>query len=125
MNEILTAAWFRQLAEHYHWGAGPGRFFHLYLAVRLAKPTRRGADVDAFRATRLASDGFSRMQSRTIHNQPSSVTAEDGDVLVKGPDDVDVGLSPEAAEETSNRLLEGSMKARGQRHLRNYPHRAR
>ena len=58
-----------------------------------------------------------------IHEQPSSVTAEGGDVLVKGPDSVDVALTPEAAEETSNRLLEGSMKARGQRHFRHYPHR--
>ena len=64
------------------------------------------------------------MHDRQIHDQPSAVTAEDGDVMVKGPDDVDVALSPDAAEETSNRLLEGSMKARGQRHLRHYPHRA-
>lgn len=65
------------------------------------------------------------MEDKTIYEQPSSVTAEDGDVLVKGPDNVDVGLTPEAAEETSNRLLEGSMKARGQQRLRHYPHRAR
>jgi hypothetical protein len=65
------------------------------------------------------------MHDRRIYHQPSSVTAEEGDVLVRGPDDIDVGMSPEAAEETSNRLLEGSMKARGQRHLQNYPHRAK
>lgn len=65
------------------------------------------------------------MQDRKIYHEPSSVTAEEGDVLVKGPDDVDVGMSPEAAEETSNRLLEGSMKARGQRHFQHYPHKAR
>ena len=76
-------------------------------------------------ATRGASSRLSRMDHRIIHDQPSAVTAQDGDVLVKGPDDVDVGLSPEAAEETSNRLLEGSMKARGQRHLKHYPHRAK
>ena len=64
------------------------------------------------------------MSDRKIYHQPSSVTAEDGDVLVLGPDDVNVVLDPDAAEETSNRLLEGSMKARGQRHLRNYPHKA-
>ena len=63
------------------------------------------------------------MPNRKIYRQPSSVTARDGDVLVDGPDDVDVALSPEAAEETSNRLLESSMKARGQRHLKDYPHR--
>ena len=65
------------------------------------------------------------MQDRKIYHQPSAVTAEEGDVLVKGPDDVDVGMTPEAAEETSNRLLEGSMKARGQRHLQHYPHKAK
>ena len=64
------------------------------------------------------------MQDRKIYRQPSSVTARDGKVLVDGPDAVDVALTPEAAEETSNRLLEGSMKARGQRHLKDYPHRA-
>jgi hypothetical protein len=64
------------------------------------------------------------MQGKKIYNQPSVVIAEEGDVLVKGPDHVDVAFSPEAAEETSNRLLEGSMKARGQRRLRDYPHRA-
>ena len=60
-----------------------------------------------------------------IYHQPSVVTANEGDVRVKGPDHVDVVLSPDAAEETSNRLLEGSMKARGQRHLKDYPHRAK
>jgi len=51
------------------------------------------------------------------------------DVMMRGQtlcvNDVDVGLTPDAAEETSNRLLEGSMKARGQRHLKHYPHRAK
>ena len=65
------------------------------------------------------------MPDRKIYHQPSSVTAEDGDVLVLGPDDVHVAMDPDAAEETSNRLLEGSMKARGQRHLQGYPHKAR
>ncbi len=63
------------------------------------------------------------MQDRKIYRQPSSVTARDGKVLVDGPDAVDVALTPEAAEETSNRLLEGSMKSRGQRHLKDFPHR--
>jgi hypothetical protein len=65
------------------------------------------------------------MEDREIFAQPSTVTAEEGDVLVKGPDAVDIALTPEAAEETSNRLLEGSMKARGQRRLWNFPHRAK
>ena len=64
------------------------------------------------------------MATKKIHKEPSAVTAKEGDVLVKGPDAVDVALTPDAAEETSDRLLEGSMKARGQRHLKHYPHRS-
>jgi len=56
-----------------------------------------------------------RMSSdNKIYDDPSEITAEEGAVTVKGPDAVDVKLTPEAAEETSNRMLEGSMKARGQ-----------
>ncbi len=43
--------------------------------------------------------------------------AEDGVVSVDGPDGVDVKLTPEAAAETSDRLLEKSSEARGQRFL--------
>ena len=56
------------------------------------------------------------------YNEPSNVEAVDGDVMVDGPDAVDVSLTPEAAEETSERLLGEAMKARGQRRLRNHPH---
>jgi hypothetical protein len=64
------------------------------------------------------------MAAKQVYAQPSSVTAKQGDVLVKGPDAVDVALTPDAAEETSNRLLEGSMRARGQRRLKDFPHHA-
>jgi hypothetical protein len=53
-------------------------------------------------------------EDEKIYDEPSEIVAEEGAVTVKGPDAVDVRLTPEAAEETSNRLLEGSMKARGQ-----------
>jgi hypothetical protein len=49
-----------------------------------------------------------------IYDEPSEVSVEKGAVSLKGPDAVDVLLTPEAAEETSNRILEGSMKARGE-----------
>ena len=49
-----------------------------------------------------------------VYDEPSDILAEDGCVKVSGPDAVDVRMTPDAAEETSNRLLEGSMKARGQ-----------
>lgn len=57
------------------------------------------------------------MVDDTIYDEPSSVDATEGAVIVKGPDAVDVRLTPQAAEETSERLLEGAMKARGQRYF--------
>ena len=57
------------------------------------------------------------MVGSEIHDEPSDVDAVDGIVVVKGPDAVDVRLTPAAAEETSHRLLEGAMKARGQRYF--------
>ncbi|HXG99763.1 MAG TPA: hypothetical protein VNI79_05035 [Sphingomicrobium sp.] len=54
------------------------------------------------------------MTKEPIYDQPSDVTATDGVVRVKGPDSVDVELTAEAADETSDRLLEASLKARGQ-----------
>ena len=54
------------------------------------------------------------MTDKTIYNEPSEVDAEDGIVVISGPDAVDVRLSPDAAEETSERLATGAMKARGQ-----------
>jgi hypothetical protein len=52
-----------------------------------------------------------------IYDEASRVDAEEGVVRQKGPDNVDVRLTPGAAEETSERLLEGAMKARGQRYF--------
>ena len=49
------------------------------------------------------------------HDEPSEVEAEDGDVLVDGPDGVAVTLTPEAAIETGERLFAGGIKAQGQR----------
>lgn len=38
------------------------------------------------------------MEQSEIFDQPSDVDAEDGSVVVKGPDAVDVRMTPEAAE---------------------------
>jgi hypothetical protein len=54
------------------------------------------------------------MADDTIYDDPSEVDADQGAVHIRGPDAVDVRMTPRAAEETSDRLLEGSMKARGQ-----------
>ena len=58
----------------------------------------------------------------TVYSDPSEVTAVDGAVQMDGPDAVDVALTPEAAEETSERLAEESVRARGQRRLGGIPH---
>ena len=57
------------------------------------------------------------MGHKDIYSKASDVTAKDGVVNVDGPDSVDVALTPEAAQETSDRLLEGAMKAQGQKHF--------
>jgi len=54
------------------------------------------------------------------YDHPSEVTAKDGDVVVDGPDGVDVKLSPDAAIETSDRLLATATKAQGQRVMKDY-----
>jgi hypothetical protein len=58
-----------------------------------------------------------------VYDEPSDVEAVGGAVEVDGPDAVDVAMTPEAAEETSERLSDQAVKARGQRRLKNYPHR--
>jgi len=55
------------------------------------------------------------MDEEEIYRDPSKVRATDGKVQVDGPDSVDVTLTPEAAEETADRLIEQSIIARGQR----------
>jgi hypothetical protein len=57
------------------------------------------------------------MESRKPYDEASEVTAEDGTVMVDGPDGVAVSLTPEAAVETSHRLLEKGVTAQGQRRL--------
>jgi hypothetical protein len=54
----------------------------------------------------------------TIYPEPSDVKAKDGAVEVDGPDDVDVAFTPEAAEETAQRLESEGVRARGQRRLK-------
>lgn len=49
------------------------------------------------------------------HSTPSEVNAEDGEVVVDGPNGVAVSLTPEAATETSHRLRSASADADKQR----------
>jgi hypothetical protein len=49
-----------------------------------------------------------------LYDEATKVTAEHGKVILDGPDGVDVALTPEAALETSDRLLAAGAMARGQ-----------
>jgi hypothetical protein len=53
-----------------------------------------------------------------IYDEATKVSADDGTVVLDGPDGVDVKLTPEAAQETSDRLLEGAVTTAGQRKLK-------
>lgn len=50
-----------------------------------------------------------------VFDEATKVSAKDGEVILDGPDAVDVKLTPEAARETSTRLWDGAAKAKGQR----------
>lgn len=50
-----------------------------------------------------------------LFDEATKVSARDGEVILDGPDGVDVKLTPEAARETSTRLWDGAAKARAQR----------
>lgn len=49
------------------------------------------------------------------YSDPSTVSARQGEVIVDGPDGVAVAMTPDAAAETSDRLLHASTQAMGQR----------
>lgn len=68
---------------------------------------------------------FSRaMTDDKVYDEATEVTARDGQVLLDGPDGVDVKVTPEAAEQTADNLIEGAVRARGQRRLKDFPHRS-
>lgn len=48
------------------------------------------------------------------YDEPSGVAAKDGKVGVKGPDHVEVELTPDAADETGDRLIAAAREARHQ-----------
>jgi hypothetical protein len=50
-----------------------------------------------------------------VYDEPTEVKADDGKVVLDGPDGVDVLMTPDAALETSDRLLAGATQAMGQR----------
>ncbi len=54
------------------------------------------------------------MNSLHAHGDPSDVSAEQGDVIVEGPNGVAVSLTPGAAEETARRMMQAASEARRQ-----------
>lgn len=55
------------------------------------------------------------MEDGETYDEPSDVSAKDGGVKLDGPDAVDVTMTPEAAEETAERMVDQAVMARGQR----------
>lgn len=60
---------------------------------------------------------------KPTYTKPSEVVAEDGRVLVGGPDGVDVALSPDAALETGKRLIDAAAEVAGQERVTKLDHR--
>lgn len=54
------------------------------------------------------------MRSTGAHSDPSDVVAEQGEIIVEGPDGVAVTFTPDAAEETARRLMAAVSEARRQ-----------
>jgi hypothetical protein len=50
-----------------------------------------------------------------VYDEPTRIDAEDGKVILDGPDGVAVLMTPDAALETSDRLLAGATQAMGQK----------
>ena len=51
------------------------------------------------------------------HDQPSDVCAETGEVHIDGPGGTAVAMTPRAAVETSDRLLNAAVQAMGQANM--------
>ena len=52
------------------------------------------------------------MGGLNVNVDPSVVVAEQGEVIVEGPDGVAVTLTPDAAEETARRMIRAASEAR-------------
>lgn len=54
------------------------------------------------------------MTARKAYDEPTTVTATDGEVTLDGPDGVAVSMTPDAAAATGRRLSDAAEKARQQ-----------
>lgn len=57
------------------------------------------------------------MGTKELFDEATKIQAVDGRVELDGPDGVDVAMTPEAAEETADRLFRASAEAAGQRRI--------
>jgi hypothetical protein len=57
------------------------------------------------------------MSTKELFDEPTEIHAVDGKVELDGPDGVDVAMTPEAAEETADRMFRASAEAAGQRRI--------
>ena len=49
--------------------------------------------------------------SKETYSKPTDVTSEKGRVFLDGPNGVDVAMTPDAAQETGDRLIDEAAKA--------------
>jgi hypothetical protein len=61
--------------------------------------------------------------TKKTYDKPTDIVAEDGRVLLDGPDGVDLALTPDAALETGGRLIDGAAEAAGQEREKKIDHR--
>lgn len=59
-----------------------------------------------------------------LYDEATDAQAKDGEVILDGPDGVDVKVTPEAAEQSAINLEDAAVEARGQRRFKQLPHRA-
>jgi hypothetical protein len=102
-------------------GRKPARFRQPIQALIQVSDLAEQADLSAIfvliqvkSGTRDAEGPFQGAMENAPHNEPSEVTAEEGEVMMDGPNGHAVSFTPEAALETSERLLRGGLKAQGQ-----------
>lgn len=65
------------------------------------------------------------MSDGKVYDESTKVTAHKGNVVLDGPDGVDVVMTPDAAERTAEELERGAARAAGQRRLSGNPHQPR
>ena len=63
------------------------------------------------------------MGRKELFDEATEIQAVDGEVELDGPDGVNGALTPEAAEETADRMFRASAEAAGQRKLKSEPDR--